>query len=240
MQLHIFRYPELGEHGASFGQYLELRKQVLVDELGWQIVNDGQFELDQYDNLFAVYSIVSHRGRVVAGARALPCNASFYGWSYMLRDAHLGHIGEIPNDLLSDYPTDATTLECTRLVSSLSDLESEAQKIAIKLVVHGLCVVGEKIGAGRLISLSPVVFGRRLRTLGYDAKPLGKPYRGVEDGRGYRAFEMPCDPEVNQDVGRQFTVSKGFGSNLASEFADASNVLKKGACYGSQFSSQVF
>ena len=52
-----------------------------------------------------------------------------------------------------------------------------------------------------MISLSPATFGRLLNMMGYDAQPLGRRYRGSEDGRAYRPFRMRCDATVNSVLG---------------------------------------
>ncbi len=197
MQLHTFSFIDQHLHGSAFADYLGLRYRVLVDDFGWDLSNDGSVEMDQYDHPGAVFSVVTNEGGVVAGARALPCNASWGGWSYMLKDAALGKVTRIPDDLLPEYPCSNDTWECTRLVSDDTMLSSRAGLMALRLVVFGLCQEAGGRGADNLISLSPSSFGRLLRMLGYNADPLGREYIGEEDGRLYRAFSMPCDRLVN-------------------------------------------
>lgn len=197
MQLHTFSFLDRHHHGFVFPGFLGLRYKVFVEQMGWDLSHDNLLESDQYDHTAAVYSIVSDAERVVAGARALPCNASKNGWSYMLKDAALGKLPMIPSDLMQNLPTSRRTWECTRLVSDDVQLSARTRLEALRLVVHGLCLEAGGQGAEQLISLSPSSFGRLLNVIGYPARPIGREYQGDEDGRTYRAFEMPCDPLVN-------------------------------------------
>ncbi|NRB17574.1 MAG: hypothetical protein HRU33_08400 [Rhodobacteraceae bacterium] len=199
MQLHTFSFLDQHHHGPVFTEYLALRYWVLVAKLGWELSNDGSMERDQYDRPDAVFSVVTYQGKVIAGARALSCNASWDGWSYMLKDAALGKLTRIPNDLLAEYPDDDHTWECTRLVMDETVQSARVRLMALRLVVFGLCSVANKGGAETLISLSPSSFGRLLGIVGYAADPIGREYIGEEDGLPYRAFSMPCDQLVNAD-----------------------------------------
>jgi len=126
----------------------------------------------------------------------------------MLNDAHLKRITAIPADLMPEYPVDPETFECTRLVMDKGALLKKADKFrALRLVVFGLCDVSARLGAKRLISLSPEATGGLLRMIGYDAKALGRSYQGKEDGISYCAFEMTCDADVNSDLGKLHSFS---------------------------------
>lgn len=199
MDLNLFKFPDLHRHGSAYTDFMELRHNALVKGLDWTLPNDGRFEMDQYDHPLAWYSIITDRGKVIAGARALPCNASWNGWTYMLLDAERGKLPGISGGLLPDYPNGADTWECTRLVVA-PELSQRDRDIALKLLVHGLCLAAKANGANKLLSLSPLLFGRRLRTFGYDAKPLGKRYSCQDDGRSYAAFSMPVDCEVGSST----------------------------------------
>lgn len=198
MELHVFSFLDQYMHGRAFSDFLKLRKRVLVDGLGWQIPHDDQSEMDQYDNPTAVYSIVQHDEKVIAGARAAPCSAKWGQWSYMLNDANLGKIAAIPKGVLSSYPEALSTWECTRFVSDDCNSSSQERIQATKLVVAGLCEVAGSFGAGHLLSLSPASLGRLLRSFGYEVSIAGGSYSCSEDSRRYRPFTMECDPTVNR------------------------------------------
>ena len=200
MQLHTFSFLDQYHHGTVFTEYLALRYRALVGELGWDLSNDGSVEMDQYDHPSAVFSVVTYQGKVIGGARALPCSASWGGWSYMLKDASLGKLARMPNDLLSEYPNACHTWEGTRLVMDETIETARVRLMAIRLVVFGLCKLANNGGAETLISLSPSSFGRLLGAMGYAAVPIGREYICEEDNLSYRAFSMPCDPLVNADT----------------------------------------
>ncbi|AZV77918.1 hypothetical protein EBB79_08435 [Parasedimentitalea marina] len=200
MRLHTFSFLDQYHHGSIFSDYLALRYRALVRKLGWDLSHDGSVEMDQYDHPGAVFSVVTYQGKVIGGARALPCSASWGGWSYMLKDASLGKLGRIPNDLLSEYPNAGHTWEGTRLVMDETVESAQVRLMAIRLVVFGLCKLASKGGAETIISLSPSPFGRLLGVMGYTAVPIGREYIGEEDSLSYRAFSMPCNPLINADV----------------------------------------
>jgi N-acyl-L-homoserine lactone synthetase len=193
---HTFKISDLGTAGALFVGFLTLRNRVLIDGLGWTLSNDGHLEMDQYDNPLAVYSVVTTNDTVIAGARMLPCNATWAGATYMLLDAHQGAIEGIPANLMQHYPTDADTWECTRLVVA-PELNADDRDTAMKLVVNGLCHHANVMGANRLVSLSPLTLGRWLGRLGFQAQVEGGHFKCHDDGRLYRAFSMKSGQQVS-------------------------------------------
>ena len=44
-----FDFSNFHRHGTAFYDFLALRKQVFVDDLGWDIPHDENVEMDQYD-----------------------------------------------------------------------------------------------------------------------------------------------------------------------------------------------
>ena len=77
-----FDFSNFHRHGTAFYDFLALRKQVFVDDLGWDIPHDENVEMDQYDTPIAQYSLVLKDGKVVGGARGMATTA-------MLGRAHL-------------------------------------------------------------------------------------------------------------------------------------------------------
>lgn len=199
MDLNVFKFPDLHKHGVAFSSFMELRHKVLIEGLEWSLPTDGRFEMDQYDHPLSWYSVVTDGRQAVAGARALPCNSSWNGWTYMLLDAERGKLPGISRGLLPVYPNGPDTWECTRLVVA-PELTQQERERALKLVVHGLCIAANTSGATKLISLSPLLFGRLLRSFGYDVNPLGERYLCEEDGRKYSAFSMPVDCDVGSSL----------------------------------------
>lgn len=200
MKLTTFSFIDRADYHQCYTGFLELRKRVLVDGLGWDLPVTGETESDQYDNPTAVYSAVEYKGRVIAGARAAPCSARWGGWSYMLNDADQGLIPGIPRGILSSYPTENSVWECTRFVSDDVLGTSEDRLRATRMVVAGLCQLSGGLGASSLMSLSPAPLGRLLRSFGYKVSIVGAAYVCADDGRRYRPFTMDCDVKVNSDL----------------------------------------
>jgi hypothetical protein len=87
MEIITFNLKELHKHGSAFFEFLVLRKQFFVDQLGWDFPHDDDVKMNQYDNPKAYYSLAIQNGKVVGGMRALATTAQ-WGWhTYILHDA---------------------------------------------------------------------------------------------------------------------------------------------------------
>ena len=190
---HIrFDFSDFHRHGRAFYEFLELRKQVFVDQLKWDVPHNDAVEMDQYDTPVAHYSLVLRDGVVVGGARTMPTTATWGAHTYMLRDAHSGKLPYIPPHVMSVEITSPRVWECTRLVIS-SALTSQAERTeCLRLIVDGLVDLVRGHGAEEMICLSSLHLMRALRQIGYDVTRLGNTYRNAEDGRQYGVLRMPA------------------------------------------------
>jgi acyl homoserine lactone synthase len=189
-----FDLSRLQNHGAAFWDYLRLRKHHFVDTLHWDIPHNHEFEMDQYDNPTAHYSLVLKNGKVVGGARTMPTTAKWGKHSYMLKDAFDGKLEDIPAEVMPDRVVSDRVWECTRLVIS-DELDNHIERgYCLQLIVDGLVRTANMHGGAELMSLSPVSLMRALRQLGYDAYRVGEPYRNFGDGRTYAVLGMPAQP----------------------------------------------
>ncbi len=190
----IFNLSELHEHGTAFFDYLALRKHFFVDTLGWDIPHNESFEMDQYDNPLAYYSLVLKDGKVVGGSRVMPTTSSWGEYTYMLKDAVNGKLADIPDGVLDKEIKTPKVWECTRLVIS-DDLTGHAERSeCLSLIVNGLVKLANQGGGSELMSLSPISLMRALRQLGYKANRIGEPYFNPGDGRKYAVLSMPAIP----------------------------------------------
>lgn len=187
-----FNMSELHEHGTAFFDYLALRKHFFVDTLAWDIPHNETYEMDQYDNPLAHYSLVLRDGKVIGGARAMPTTSSWGDYTYMLRDAVNGKLAEIPDGIMKEEIKTSKVWECTRLVVSDTLTRHADRYKCLALVVDGLTKTAREKGAGELIALMRPSFLRALRQLGYDASLIGEPYLNREDGRKYAVLSMPA------------------------------------------------
>lgn len=190
MENITFELSGLHRFGAAYFDYLALRKTFFVDTLGWGIPHDCRFEMDQYDNPLARYSLVLQAGKVIAGARAMPTSAVWGAHTYMLGDAVSGKLSTIPADVIAEQISSTRVWECTRLVIA-PEVTAMADRVqCLELIVDGLIDMAEAEGADKLISLSNLWLLRALRNLGYDADLMGKPYVNAEDGHKYAVMAI--------------------------------------------------
>ena len=191
MKKITFDLSTLHVHGPAFFDYLKLRKQFFVDTLKWDVPHNENYEMDQYDNPTAWYSLVVRDGVVLGGARVMPTTSKWGAHTYMLRDALQGKIGGIPD---SAMPADIQTplvWECTRLCVTESLRTSVERSRCLSLIVDGLIDISTDHGASELVTLSTISLMRALRQLGYPADRMGEPYRDPSDGRRYAVLRMP-------------------------------------------------
>lgn len=187
-----FDFSDFHRHGSAFYKFLALRKQVFVDDLGWQVPHNDTVEMDQYDTPVAHYSLVMKNGEVVGGARAMATTAVWGEHTYMLRDAYSGKLPHIPPHVMSVEIASANVWECTRLVISPSLTTAAERSECLAMIVDGLVDVARDKGADELICLSSLALMRALRQLGYKVAQLGATYRNAEDGRLYAVLRMPA------------------------------------------------
>ncbi len=190
MENITFNLAQLHIHGSAFYEFLALRKQFFVDQLGWKIPHDDEVEMDQYDNPTAYYSLVVDSGKVVAGTRVMATTAQWGSHTYMLKDAVAGKLPGIPTDIIPSTDATANVWEVTRTVISDEVSTQAGRSECLSLMLDGAVDVARAQGATELISLSPLAMTRALRKLGYEAKRIGEPYRNDEDGRKYACISM--------------------------------------------------
>ena len=200
MEKITFNLTELHEHGTAFFEFLALRKQFFVDQLGWDIPHDDDVEMDQYDNPKAYYSLVLQDGKVIGGGRAMATTAQWGSHTYMLRDAVEGKIIGIPPTIVSEIEVTANVWECTRVVVS-SDIKNPADSAeCLALIVEGLAEQALAQNATELLALSRPSLMRALRKIGYAPRLLGDPYVNADDGRRYVAMSMTLTDQSRPKV----------------------------------------
>lgn len=188
-----FDFSDFHRHGSAFYDFLALRKQVFVDQLGWDIPHNAQVEMDQYDTPLAQYSLAMMHGKVVGGARAMATTATWGAHTYMLRDAYSGKLPHIPPQVMAVEIASPQVWECTRLVISDALTTGHERSTCLALIVDGLVDITRAQGGRELICLSSLALMRALRQLGYGVTRLGESYRNAEDGRQYAVLHMPAD-----------------------------------------------
>jgi acyl homoserine lactone synthase len=161
------------EHGALLPKYLEARKQIFLDGLGWKIAESDGMEFDQYDTPHARWIILHQFGEVLGGVRMLPTTATCGIYSYMLRDAQRGILEDLPSDILFfTAPVEHNVWEASRFFVSRSVPAAHRLQIQ-KLLFRSMSRSAKENGAVHVLGIVPSVWARWARRLGVEATPIG-------------------------------------------------------------------
>lgn len=186
-----FDLSRLHEHGSAYFDYLKLRKRFFVDTLKWDIPHNDKYEMDQYDNPTAWYSLVLRDGEVIGGTRVMPTTSNWGKHTYMLRDALRGQLESIPKSAMPADIVSPYVWEMTRLVISPDLRTAKERGECLSLMGQGLYDIAAQEGAAEYMGISSVALVRVLRQLGFPLERLGEPYHDSEDGRRYAVLRMP-------------------------------------------------
>ena len=191
MQTITFDLSTLHEHGSAFFDFLRLRKRFFVDTLGWDIPHNENYEMDQYDNPTAWYSLCLRDGQVIGGTRVMPTTSCWGKHRYMLKDAREGVLDSIPREAMSADIVSPLVWEMTRLVIS-PDLKTQAERAAcLQTIGQGLYDIAESQNVAEYMGISAVALIRVLRQLGFPLERMGQPYHDPADQRNYTVMRMP-------------------------------------------------
>ena len=159
--------------------FFELRKRLFVDEMGWDIPNDGHIECDQYDHEESTYCIILDKNKVVAGARILPTTRNRDGWSYMIKDACEGKIAQIPSNLVELPPIQIGTYEITRFTVDPTFDADYRNEVLRELSLSSYQTVAT-LGGQYAIALMSPFFLRWFKQIGIAVEKLGPVVKGEE------------------------------------------------------------
>lgn len=188
--IKIVRLPDGVESWHLVNDYLKLRKQVFVDRLEWPLFYAEEVEFEQYDSFDTTY-VICLKGREVVGGARLRRTDHYSGqgslrYSYMIRDACLGYLPGLPDELCDELPpSDAHTWELTRMIVNGPKSLTE---MALEEVNRFLLAEG----ATTCLFLGSPAFLRMARRLSWPARPMG-PVCGNADGR-FQVIEVPVRP----------------------------------------------
>lgn len=166
-------FRNMHEYGALLTKYLEARKNIFLNDLGWHLAEADGMEFDQYDNPQAQWIILHRFGEVLGGVRMLPTTARCGIYSYMLRDAQNGLLGGMPTDVLFfEAPVEHNVWEATRFF--IVNTVPAAQRLDVqKLLFNSMALAASKNGAVHVLGIVPAVWARWSRRLGVKATPIG-------------------------------------------------------------------
>ena len=100
MQVTTLSFENLHNHGELFANLFRARKQSFIVRNNWDLPEALGMEYDQYDTPASRWVAVHEFGEIYAGIRLTPTTARCGIYSYMIRDAQMGLLESIPQDLL--------------------------------------------------------------------------------------------------------------------------------------------
>ncbi|WP_246039979.1 acyl-homoserine-lactone synthase [Sulfitobacter sabulilitoris] len=184
--MHLF-----GELLVSF---LRARHETFVVNKGWDLPSADGMEFDQYDTPLARWIIIHEFGEILAGVRLTPTTAQIGMHSYMIRDAQLGMLPDIPRDVLFfEAPVKKEIWEATRLF--LTPVVASNRRMRIQtILLQQMAAAGRELGATHVIGIVPAVFSRWMTRLGMlSAVPVG-PVMTIDGDRTQAALMNVMNP----------------------------------------------
>lgn len=100
MQTTTLSFANLHNHGELFANLFRARRQSFIVQNNWDLPEAMGMEYDQYDTPASRWVAVHEFGEILAGIRLTPTTARCGIYSYMIRDAQMGLLDTIPQDLL--------------------------------------------------------------------------------------------------------------------------------------------
>ncbi|WP_235888908.1 acyl-homoserine-lactone synthase [Maritimibacter alexandrii] len=192
----------LHEHGDLFLRYLKARRDVFIVEKGWHLPEADGMEFDQYDIPLARWIVVHDKEAILAGIRLLPTTSQCGRHSYMLRDAQLGLLGDIPDDILYDEaPVAHHIWEATRLFVS-EKVDADRRLSVQKALMQEMSKAARAVGATEVIGIVPAVFRRWLSRIDLAATAIG-PTKVIDGDRVQAALMMVSQQDVGADPGEK-------------------------------------
>lgn len=166
-------FRNLDQHGKLLARYLEVRKEIFLNRLDWHVYETDGMEFDQYDTPACRWIVLHRDGEILGGLRMLPTTARCGIYSYMIRDAQLGHLENMPRDILhSDAPVDKTIWEATRIFITDAVSARERLEVQTKLFL-AMSQTALENGGTHILGIVPGSWARWGRRLGAIPKPIG-------------------------------------------------------------------
>lgn len=167
-------------------QYFQLRKQVFVDDLEWDLRLHNGLEIDQYDREGAEYVLAIRDNKCVGGCRMASTDTEFQvdgnSYSYMLRDAKLGRLDGFPTSATYYIPVSSKVWELTRVISGKrpAELRNLLRQARLRLLTKGV---------KECLFITRPVVTKVSRAWGFDMSVTGP----VLDFGKMKALAVKCD-----------------------------------------------
>ncbi len=174
MQATTLSFSNMHMHGELFGNIFRARHDVFVERNKWALTNAEGMEYDQYDTPASRWiAIHDENKKVLAGIRLTPTTAQNGVYTYMIRDAQLGLLDSIPENIMDEpAPVSADVWEGTRIFVTQGVPGKERFRIHVQLV-HQMIEAAQELGAKRIIGIIPHTMCKAGKRMGVDICEAG-------------------------------------------------------------------
>lgn len=166
-------FRNMSEHGELLVKYLEVRKSIFLDKLGWHVSEADGMEFDQYDTPFCRWVVIHQFGEILGGVRMLPTTAKCGPFTYMIRDSQRGILRDMPTDILFfEAPVEDNVWEATRFFIT-DAVPAQRRQMIQDLLFRSMSQTAIENGASHILGIVPALWARWAKRLGVDATPIG-------------------------------------------------------------------
>lgn len=174
MQTTTLSFANLYNHGELFANMFRARRQSFIVQNKWDLPEAMGMEYDQYDTPASRWVAVHEFGEVLAGIRLTPTTARCGIYSYMIRDAQMGLLDSIPQDLLYDEaPISESIWESSRVFVSHSTPMKIRRRVHAYLITE-MTKTAREMGATQVLGLIPASWPRWASRCGLEAHAAGR------------------------------------------------------------------
>ena len=173
MQTTTLSFRNMHTYGELFTDVLRARRESFIVQRKWDLPETDGMEFDQYDTPQSRWIAVHHLGEVLAGIRLTPTTARCGIYSYMIRDAQLGLLDTIPQNLLyDDAPVNPHIWESSRVFVATHVPANLRTAVQARLMEQMVKAARDE-GAVQILGLCPRAWMRWMRRLGYETEHVG-------------------------------------------------------------------
>ena len=174
MQTTALSFQNMHAHGELFTDVLKARRDSFFMQRNWDLPEVDGMEFDQYATPQSRWIAVHHLGEVMAGVRLTPTTARCGIYSYMIRDAQMGLLETIPQDLLfENAPVAPHVWEVTRGFVAHNIPSTIRRKVHTRLVME-MVRASRAEGINQMVALLPSNWSRWAKRCALDMAPAGR------------------------------------------------------------------
>jgi len=196
MQSTHITFDNLDQTGGLFTGLLRARHHHFIERHDWHLPQTRGMEFDQYDTPESVYCAIHDSEGIKAGFRLTPTTAQSINASYMLRDAQLGLLPGLPENILDEpAPRDPGIWEITRVFVS-EDIPSRERRVVRREMALNLARLSRTWQVRSFLCLTSVTAALLTLKVGFDLSPAGPRFEVA--GETCQAYRLEMHPAEKQ------------------------------------------